>query len=85
MVDRYCRANHNADGGLCPDCKALIAYAQARLDVCPFGENKKACGKCSVHCYRPEMREKIAKAMRFSGPRMLIAHPILAAKHLLGR
>lgn len=85
MIGMYCRGNNNASVGLCPDCAALLAYAQARLAACPFGENKKACGKCSVHCYKPDMREKIAKVMRYSGPRMLPAHPFLAIRHLLSR
>ena len=30
-----------------------------------------------------EMREKIRKVMRFSGPRMLFYHPVLAVWHLV--
>lgn len=29
------------------------------------------------------MREKIRAVMRFSGPRMLLVHPVLAVRHLL--
>jgi hypothetical protein len=85
MVSLYCNKRHGTKRGLCPDCEQLLAYAKARLAACPFGDEKKACSKCTVHCYRPEMREKIAKVMRFSGPRMLLVHPLLAFRHLKDR
>ena len=37
----------------------------------------------SVHCYQPQMREQIRQVMRFSGPRMLLYHPVLAVWHLI--
>lgn len=45
-------------------------------------ETKTFCSNCKVHCYRPEMREKIRVVMRYSGPRMLFCHPILALRHV---
>ena len=82
MIALYCRKNH---GGrtLCPDCAALEAYARQRSDRCPFLETKTFCSNCRVHCYRPEMREKIRQVMRFSGPRMLFHHPVLAIRHVI--
>ena len=50
-----------------------------------FMENKTFCSNCRVHCYKPEMREKIREVMRFSGPRMLLCHPILAVWHVVCR
>lgn len=85
MVGLYCHSRHGTKNGLCPECAALLKYAQGRLLACPFGNQKKACSKCSVHCYRPDMREKIARVMRFSGPRMLLAHPLLAIRHATRR
>lgn len=38
---------------------------------------------CKVHCYKPEVREQIRQVMRFSGPRMLLYHPVLAVWHLV--
>ena len=35
-----------------------------------------------VHCYQPEMREKIRQVMRFAGSRMLLYHPALALWHV---
>ena len=82
MIALYCRKNH---GGrtLCPDCAALDAYARQRSEKCPFMETKTFCSNCKVHCYKPEMREKIRKVMRFSGPRMIFSHPILAIRHVI--
>lgn len=84
MIALYCRKNHRAGGKqLCPDCRKLSDYAQARSEHCPFMENKTFCANCKVHCYKPEMREQIRAVMRFSGPRMLLYHPILAIWHLI--
>ena len=41
------------------------------------------CSNCKSHCYSPEMRGKIKDVMRFSGPRLLLSHPILAIRHAI--
>ncbi|TCK03355.1 nitrous oxide-stimulated promoter family protein [Phorcysia thermohydrogeniphila] len=77
MISIYCWRKHKQERGkLCSECRELLEYAFKRLDLCPFGENKPTCKKCPIHCYRPEMREKIKEVMRFSGPRLLIYDPI---------
>ena len=82
MIALYCRDHHNTDRP-CADCAALIDYAHMRSDKCPFMENKTFCSNCKVHCYAPDMRERIRTVMRYSGPRMLKTHPVLAIRHLL--
>ena len=82
MVRLYCRKKHHSKT-LCPDCAALDAYARNRSDRCPFMETKTFCSNCKVHCYKPDMREKIREVMRFSGPRMLFYHPIMAIRHVM--
>jgi 23S rRNA C2498 (ribose-2'-O)-methylase RlmM len=82
MVRLYCRKHHGTDGELCQECSELHDYAMLRLSMCPFQENKSTCGKCLVHCYKPDMKEKVAKVMRYSGPRMLLHHPVLALHHV---
>lgn len=83
MIALYCRKQHGTKGKLCPDCAALDEYARQRSDKCPFMETKTFCSNCKVHCYKPEMREKIRAVMRFSGPRMLFHHPIPAIRHVI--
>jgi len=68
---------------LCPNCQKLLNYAIARLSNCPFGNNKTTCRKCTVHCYRTDMRENIIAVMKYSGPRMLLHNPVAAIRHLL--
>ena len=82
MIAIYCRKKHGGKT-LCPDCAALEAYARQRSDRCPFMETKTFCSNCPVHCYKADMREKIRAVMRFSGPRMLFYHPILALRHVI--
>jgi flavodoxin len=82
MVHVYCKGNHKTKGNqLCTECSEFLAYAFLRLDKCPFQEEKSTCGKCLVHCYQPQMREKAKKIMRYSGPRLLLRAPGLALHH----
>lgn len=84
MIRLYCRGQrHTRDRDLCPECAGLLAYANLRLEKCPFQEEKTTCVKCPVHCYKPAMRERVRAVMRYAGPRMLLRHPILALLHLL--
>ncbi len=82
MISLYCKKKHRPGTGLCPSCAELANYAQNRAENCPMMETKTFCSNCKVHCYRPEMREKIRVVMRYSGPRMLFCHPILALRHV---
>ena len=79
-----CQVGHGGPG-LCGECRELLEYSLARLDHCKFGNAKTKCHKCPVHCYRPDMREKIRTVMRFSGPRMLLYHPLEALRYLFSR
>lgn len=85
MIALYCRGNHghSRKDGLCPACAELDAYARMRSDRCPFMETKTFCSNCKVHCYKPEMRERIREVMRYAGPRMLLHHPVPAIRHMV--
>lgn len=81
MIRIYCRRKEgNAE--LCDDCRTLLDYAAKRLTHCPFGENKKSCRRCTIHCYSPSMRERIRIVMRFSGPRMILYAPFEVLRHI---
>ncbi|MBP3655908.1 MAG: nitrous oxide-stimulated promoter family protein [Clostridia bacterium] len=82
MIALYCRNQHKSSSP-CPECAALIEYAHQRSDKCLFMESKTFCSNCRVHCYRSDMREQIRRVMRYSGPRMIRTHPILAMRHLI--
>lgn len=82
MIALYCR-HHHGGKELCPDCAALDAYARQRSEKCPFMETKTFCSNCRVHCYKADMREKIRAVMRWSGPRMIFHHPVMALRHLI--
>ncbi len=83
MIHIYCRSKHGHEDVLCDDCRQLEAYTHIRLERCPFGDKKPTCSKCSIHCYKPEYRKMIKEVMRFSGPRMLLYHPIATVRHLI--
>jgi hypothetical protein len=83
MIRMYYRDRHGSCGELCTVCRDLQRYAEERLEKCPFGESKPTCANCPVHCYRPEMRERIRAVMQHAGPRMIWKHPVLALFHLL--
>ena len=81
MIRLYCRS-HKHGVPLCDDCFQFLEYAHKRLDKCKFGNKKSTCRKCPVHCYKPDMRQKMLAVMRFAGPRMIFHHPMMAIKHL---
>ncbi|NQT24221.1 nitrous oxide-stimulated promoter family protein [candidate division KSB1 bacterium] len=85
MIGLYCRHHHQIKFGLCGDCTTLLEYAEKRLNSCPYGADKPTCVNCPIHCYKPELRERVRKVMRFAGPRMLWHHPIFATLHLLDK
>ena len=91
MIKKYCRDKHKTTrkaqgverGKVCAECNELAKYALFRLSKCPFKVNKKFCSFCKIHCYKPEMRERIKAVMKYSGPRMLFTHPIFAISHVV--
>lgn len=82
MIRLYCQKNEG-HSELCTSCRELLDYAHSRLDRCRYGEDKPTCKKCPIHCYRPEMKERIRTVMRWVGPRMIIYHPLASIRHLL--
>ena len=82
MIRAYCKGN-NHNMPLCEECRDLLDYSLARLDACKFAEAKTFCSQCDVNCYKDDMRVRIKKVMRYSGPRMLYKDPLLALRHLL--
>jgi ferredoxin len=81
MIRLYCQRKEG-NKSLCEQCSQLEEYAHKRLSACKYGEQKTSCKKCPTHCYRKNMREKIRQVMRFSGPRMILYHPLEAIRHL---
>lgn len=82
MIQYYCRKNHGGTN-TCGHCSSLLKYANERITKCPHGENKPACSKCKIHCYKKDHREEIIRVMRFSGPRILFHKPLTGIKYLI--
>ncbi len=84
MIRLYCRVREGNET-LCPGCEELLTYALSRLDRCPHAECKPTCKDCTTHCYRQDMRLRIKRVMRFSGPRLIWYYPGAAIRHMLGK
>ena len=82
MISFYCRKNHHTKS-LCEECSKLLDYSYARIEHCIFKDDKPNCSKCTVHCYKKDMREQIKEVMRYSGPRRLWYNPLFALGHFL--
>ncbi len=83
MIEIYCAEQHHPEESLCPECQQLFQYAMLRIDKCPYQADKPTCATCPIHCYKPTMRAQVRQVMRYSGPRMLARHPILAIRHMI--
>ncbi|MBF0343985.1 MAG: nitrous oxide-stimulated promoter family protein [Nitrospirae bacterium] len=81
MIDLYCKKHHPDVYGSCEECSELLDYSWRRLDKCIFQNEKPTCSTCPIHCYKPDMREKIKAVMRYSGKWMILKTPILAILH----
>lgn len=77
MIDLYAKGHPEFQ-----EAEDLKAYAIFRIQKCPFMETKTFCSACKVHCYKAEKREQIRMVMRWSGPRMLLHHPVMTLHHL---
>jgi hypothetical protein len=82
MVVLYCKKNHTVNSP-CEECKKIIDYGFKKIEICPYGESKPFCSKCSIHCYEKNMQKKVKEIMRYSGPRIIFYHPIASLKHLI--
>lgn len=76
MIELYYKKNK----GNIPE-KRMASYVNQRLSFCQFGEEKTTCQKCPVHCYQEVYRNQMKQIMRYSGPRMLLVHPLLTLRH----
>ncbi len=86
MIKIYCNKKHKSkNNDLCDECRELLDYANKRLDFCKFGEVKKFCSKCPIHCYKKDMKVKIKDVMKFSGPRLLLHSPLQVIKHIIDK
>ena len=83
MVRIFCRDQHHSTERLCAECQQFLDYASVRLERCRFGVEKPTCAKCPLHCYQRERREQVRVIMRYAGPRMLLAHPLMSLRHWL--
>ena len=84
MIELYCKKKLGLSA-ISDEYKTLEVYVHKRLDMCRFGDDKPACKRCPIHCYKPQMREKIRAIMRWAGPRMMIYDPIAAIRHLFNK
>ena len=85
MARIYCRAHRHVcspDGRLCEDCASLVVYANNRTRRCPH-HHRGTCDTCEIQCYQPAMRARIRAMMVFSGPRMILHHPVMAVRHMI--
>lgn len=82
MTEIYCHAHHGTDSELCEECQAFFEYARKRLACCPYGDKKPVCKKCRIHCFGKDFKTKAKEIMAYSGPRLMLRHPILSLRHI---
>jgi len=83
MIRLFCKNQHGLRVEDCESCSELQNYAMDRLHHCPFHEGKTSCKNCPIHCYKPGIKDDIKQVMRYSGPRMMLRHPILTIFHFI--
>lgn len=83
IISIDCNHKHNTHKDkLCEECLLLFEYAEKKIESCVYGDGKPVCSGCYIHCYSPEMREKIIGCMKYAGPKMIYKSPILTIRYL---
>lgn len=77
MFDIYIKKHQEEKENIC----SLRDYAFQRIEKCPNNGKKIYCSSCTIHCFADNERAYIKKVMRFSGPRMMVYHPLMALDH----
>lgn len=83
IIRLYCKNSHKTKDKLCSECSELLVYALKKIDNCRFKAEKPVCGKCKIHCYKPGMRQRIKTAMRTTGYRLILIHPVITLAHFI--
>lgn len=83
MIYIFCNKKHNTKDKLCDECEELLEYSLHQLNHCVYSVDKPVCKNCSIHCYNTVMKEWIVRVMRYSGPRMILCHPINSLYYLM--
>ena len=81
MRQLYCHDHHAGGTSHARNAATLQSMPIAARGL-PFSNGQATCGHCRIHCYRAEARAAIQEIMRYSGPRMLWRHPLLAIRHM---
>ena len=85
MMRVYCDGHHHPKDNteICTSCNELLQYSYSRIEACHWGIAKPVCKDCPTHCFNPKYRALIKQVMRYSGPRMLIFHPLHLIRHYM--
>lgn len=83
MIALYCKKRHGTKGGLCPECAALAAYARKKERKMPFYGDQDLLLQLPGALLPTGNEGKIRAVMRFSGPRMMLCHPVPALRHVV--
>ena len=63
--------------------RGVLFIFREKTGLRPFGEKKPVCAKCNIHCYGKGHKERAKEIMAFSGPKLLLKHPILSMRHIM--
>ena len=78
FIQIYCDNKHRErpkinDNGtnICAECQNTLSYSSKMREYCSL-DPKPICKKCTIHCYKPEYRQRIKEIMRHSGMSLIM-------------
>lgn len=74
FIQVFCDTKHRdrvKTSNICYECRETLTYATHRREICPL-DPKPSCKNCEIHCYEPELRQRIREIMRHSGMHMIV-------------
>ena len=83
MIELYCRGHHGTPKGrLCPRLRGPAGLRRRAGGPLPAYSDQNVLQRLPNALLQARDAERIRQVMRWSGPRMLFHHPVLAVRHL---
>ena len=83
MIALYCRRNHHTKGGPLPRLRSAERLRPPALRSLPVHGDENLLFQLPGTLLQAGDAGKIRAVMRFSGPRMILYHPVAAVRHVV--
>ena len=66
-----------------PGVRGVLFIFRKKTRLLSLRREETRLRKCKIHCYGKGYKERAKEIMAFSGPKLLLKHPILSMRHIM--